>query len=382
MLDFLGGIIAYPFRWIDAISPNYVITLILFAILMKIILFPFSIKQQKNSVKQAKLRPYETIIRRKYEGKTDNESKQKMNQEIMELYQKEGYNPASGCLPMLLQLPILLSLYQVIIKPATFLLQFPKEIITKLGEAAKLIDGKAVTEIVQINKVLSADTSVLEADAAKQVAELLATEVAVKGETVSVQAAFENLKNSFDIFGINLMDTPTLGFNLLIIIPILVLIFSWGSMKLTRKFTYQPSVGQDNATKSSMFMMDITMPLMSAWICFMTPAAIGIYWIIQNILGVVQQYALYKMFPIPPVTEEDMKEAERVMRGKPAKKPKKPVIEAEAAEVIEAKNAPAKKKKVVSSKTKISGHGKARIKAHGTVPVATRRMPASRKAKK
>ena len=58
MLNFLGSIIAYPFRWINGIFPNYVVTLLLFAILMKLILFPLSIKQQKNSIKQAKLRPY------------------------------------------------------------------------------------------------------------------------------------------------------------------------------------------------------------------------------------------------------------------------------------------------------------------------------------
>ncbi len=376
MLDFLGGIIAYPFRWIDSISPNYVVTLLLFAILMKLVLFPFSIKQQKNSIKQAKLRPYETIIRKKYDGKTDNDSKQKMNQEIMELYQKEGYNPASGCLPMLLQLPIIFALYQVIIKPATFLLQIPKEITTKLGEVAMLIDGKAATEIVQINKLLSADVTALEADVATQVTELLSSPVVVKGAETTVQSAFENLRNSFEVFGINLMETPTLGLNPLILVPILVLIFSWGSMKLTRKFTYQPSMGQDNATKSSMFMMDITMPLMSTWICFMTPAGIGIYWIVQNILGVVQQFALYKLFPIPPMTEEDIKEAERKMRGKPAKPKKKaPTIEGNAVE----KPAPAKKKVSGNVKAKITDHGKKRVKAHGTVPVATRHPGASRR---
>ena len=146
-------------------------------------------------------------------------------------------------------------------------------------------------------------------------------------------------------------------------------------MKLTRKFTYQPQIGQDNATKSSMFMMDITMPLMSTWICFMTPAGIGIYWIVQNILGVVQQYALYKLFPIPPMTEEDIKEAERKLRGKPAK-PKKPAIEAEATEI---KSTPAKKKMSGSVKAKITDHGKKRVKAHGTVPVATRRINISKR---
>lgn len=378
MLDFLGSIIAYPFRWIDSISPNYVVTLILFAILMKLVLFPFGIKQQKNSIKQAKLRPYETIIRKKYAGRTDNVSKQKMNQEIMDLYQKENFNPASGCLPMLLQLPILFALYQVIIKPATFLLQFPKDVLARIGEVGKLIDAKAVTEIIQIDKILGADLTALEADTASQVKALLTSVVEVKGAETTVQTALDNLKDSFTVFGLNLMETPSFGWNLLVLIPILVFVFSWGSMKLTRKFTYQPQAG-DNATAASMKMMDITMPLMSTFICFSVPAGIGIYWIIQNILGVVQQFALYKLYPIPPMTEEELKQAELQMRGK-AKREQK--AEKKAPEIFEPaplKNAGAKKKAPAQSKPKISAHGKTRIKEHGTVPVAVRRPGTSKR---
>ncbi len=371
MLDFLGSIIAYPFRWIDSISPNYVVTLILFAIFMKIVLFPFSIKQQKNSIKQAKLRPYETIIRKKYAGRTDNVSKQKMNEEIMQLYQKENFNPASGCLPMLIQLPILFALYQVIIKPATFLLRFPKELTTKLTEVARLIDDKAATEIVQIDKILHADFSTLTSESATAIKDFLASPVTVKGIETNVEAAFENLSSSFELFSLNLMETPTFGLNALIIIPILVVVFSYLSMKLTRKFTYQPSMGDDNATKSSMAMMDITMPLMSLWISFITPAGIGIYWIIQNVLGVAQQFALYKLFPVPPMTDEDLKAAEAQLKGKQKRVPseKKPVPE-----IVE--KAPIKKdakKAPVVRKAQISAHARARVKSHGTVPRAKKR---------
>ena len=374
MLDFLGGIIAYPFRWIDSISPNYVVTLILFAILMKLVLFPLGIKQQKNSIKQAKLRPYETIIRKKYAGRTDNVSKQKMNQEIMDLYQKENFNPASGCLPLLLQLPILFALYQVIIKPATFLLQFPKDIIEKIGEVAKLIDTKAVTEIIQIDKILTADLTALEAETATQVQALLSLAV----DDTTVGEALNNLKESFSVFGLNLMETPSFSLTPLVLIPVFVFIFSWGSMKLTRKFTYQPQAG-DNATAASMKMMDITMPLMSTFICFSVPAGIGIYWIIQNILGVVQQFALYKMYPIPPMTEEELKQAELQLKGKAKREQKTEKATPEIFEPAPLKSAGSKKKTTTQKKLQISAHGKTRIKNHGTVPVAVRRPGASKK---
>ncbi len=373
MFDFLGTIFAYPFRWIDTISPNYVVMLILFAILMKLLLFPMGIKQQKNSIKQAKLRPYETIIRKKYAGRTDNVSKQKMNEEIMNLYQKEGFNPASGCLPMLLQLPIIFALYQVIINPAKFLLQFPGELLTRISDVYKgLMDVKelgfkAATEIGQINGILSVDKAVLPEELATELQGVLSTPVG----NGTVESALEGLRDSFTVFGINLMDTPTFGLNLLIIIPILVFVFSWGSMKLTRKFTYQPQSAQDNATKSSMALMDVTMPLMSTFICFSMPAGIGIYWIIQNILGVVQQFALYKMFPIPKMTEEDLKNAELQLKGKQKKEKYPAKVETAATK------APASSKKkgqAVKKACSISAHARARVRENGRLPRATRRI--------
>ena len=93
----------------------------LFAVLVKLILLPFGIKQQKTSIKQARLRPKEMAIRKRYAGRTDRVTQQKMQNEIMDLYQREGYNPMGGCLPLLIQMPILLILYQVIINPLKYI---------------------------------------------------------------------------------------------------------------------------------------------------------------------------------------------------------------------------------------------------------------------
>ncbi len=379
MWDFLGGIIAYPFRLIDKISPNYVVTLILFAIFMKIILFPFGIKQQKNSLKQASLRPYETIIRKKYAGRNDKVSQQRMNQEIMELYQRENFNPAGGCLPMLIQLPILLALYQVITKPLTFLLQMPKELIQKVNEICGHAYLNHNYEIFQINdllKVHNGDITKLHEDATVSIDAIeafLSDPVTVGNVTKPLAEHFEELRDSFTIFGINLMEKPDMGnFSILWVVPITVLIFSFISMKLTRKFTYQPTSAQgDNATTASFKLMDITMPLMSAWISFITPAGIGIYWAIQNVLGVLQQFILYKMYPIPEMTEQDLKLAEKELRGKI--KPQR--SQNDYAEIpARAGNAqkPKKRQQSLANKPKISAHAKSRIKTHGEPPRAIR----------
>ena len=104
----------YVIRFCNFLGGNqYILALLIFAVFVEAILLPFGIKQQKNSIKQARLRPKEMAIRKKYAGRDDAPTKQKMTQEIQELYQKEGYNMMGGCLPLLIQFPIIIALYNM-----------------------------------------------------------------------------------------------------------------------------------------------------------------------------------------------------------------------------------------------------------------------------
>ena len=119
-------IINKPLGWLlkmcsKIVGNNYLFAILVFALLFEIVLLPFAIKQQKNSIKQARLRPKEMAIRKKYAGRDDKPTQQKMAQEIQELYQKEGYNPMSGCLPLLIQFPLLLALYYIVIDPLKYI---------------------------------------------------------------------------------------------------------------------------------------------------------------------------------------------------------------------------------------------------------------------
>ena len=114
---------------------NYALALLIFTFIMNLLLFPFGILQQKNTLRQAKLRPKEMAIRNRYAGRDDKVTQQKMQQEVMKLYQEENYNPASGCLPMILQLVIIFSLYGVIQAPLTNVSDFTKEEISDMGKA-------------------------------------------------------------------------------------------------------------------------------------------------------------------------------------------------------------------------------------------------------
>ena len=302
-------IINRPLGWIIEISyrftHNYAIALFIFALVLQIVLFPLGIKQQKNSVKQASLRPKEMAIRKKYAGRNDKPTQQKLNEEIMELYQRENFNPMGGCLPLLIQLPILFSLYNVVISPLKYICGFGAETI-------KNIQLK-VYEILQ-----AAGTEGFEAFAeGKTVSQInLITKMRELGLTNFVgengQAITESMLPDFTIFGgkLDLSMIPIQHlWSILLLIPALTLVVTYGSTWISRKLMYNPNPEAQNDI--SMKIMNLSMPLLSVYISFTVPATIGLYWIFRSILGVLQQLALSKMFPIPKFSEEDYKAAER-----------------------------------------------------------------------
>lgn len=318
-MDILNVPFGYVVKFCYALIPNYAIALLLFAIIVKILMLPLGIKQQKNMIKQATLRPKEMAIRKKYAGRDDKPTQQKMQEEVMALYQKENYSPMGGCLPLLLQFPIIISLYNVIRNPLTY--------VCRIGDKVDAIKAALV------------DLGLLSVD--KNVYTIVSSNIRVSGELDYIQLIRDNFDKlgdvmgdftadklpNFHIFGgfLDLAKTPSFNDpSWLLAIPVLTFIFSFLSMKLTRKFTYQPPAQDGGANAGlSTKIMDLTMPLFSVYITFIVPAVIGVYWIYQNVLGVVQQYAVSKLYPVPVFTEEDYKKAEKEMGTRTAKEKKK-----------------------------------------------------------
>lgn len=302
-MDFITIPIGYILKFFSNICGNsYILAILLFAILTELLMaLIFGIKQQKNSIKQAYLRPKEAAIRKKYSGRDDKPTQQKMQQEIQELYQKEGYNPMGGCLPLLIQFPILIALYNIVIDPL------------------KYICGLSQDAIASVANIVGVDTTrgtmALLGPIEKMGYEAFQN---VEGFTPEV---FESMPN-LTVFGVldlsvmpsecmNLEAIKTVSGWLLLLVPVLTFLSYFFSMKLTRKFSYQPATDNQQQMGCSNKMMDITMPLFSVFISFSVPAALGIYWIFKSILGVVKQVILYYAMPLPKFTEEDYKAAER-----------------------------------------------------------------------
>lgn len=294
-IPIISDVFGWLFKLFYNLGHSYLLALFLFALAMKLLLLPFGIKQQKNSIKQAKMRPKEMAIRNKYKGRNDKKTQQKLQEEIMLLYQEEKINPMSGCLPLLIQLPILYALYGVITKPITYISDFSKFLTAKTSEID--IISNVVKDAGKISEYFKLDGL----DSAKLVEN------------------FKEINSSFHVFGLDLIEHPSFTWPL-ILIPILTFVFAFGSTRLIRKFTYQPTA-QDSSTQASLTMMDWMMPLLSVYISFQLSSAIAVYWIFQNILSALQQILLYKLYPVPVVTEEQIREAELQLKGKHKNKP-------------------------------------------------------------
>lgn len=293
------GIIAKPFGYVmqfcaSLCMNNYALALLLFALIVKIVLLPFGIKQQSTQIKTAKLRPKVAAIEKKYAGRTDRVTLQKKQTEIMELQQREGVSLFGGCLPLLIQFPILIGLYEVVRKPLTYLMHLSGDKITAIKEALE-VDAK-MDQLHLINAIKAAPSKVADLIDVSEIP-------------------------NFTIFGkIDILTSPQETFGWLLLIPVFAGITSYFTMWLSRRFsgTAQMMGGAD-AQKSNII-MDLIMPLISAYMSYIFPATLGLYWAYQSIFGIGQTLILAKAMPLPKFTEEDLKRAEKEMKVEETKR--------------------------------------------------------------
>jgi len=275
------GFISRPFGlflfWLNNLFGNYGVALIFFTLIVRIILLPLSVKQQKSMQDTQKIQPELAKIREKYKN-----DKQKLNEETMKLYNKSGINPAGGCLPLLIQFPIIIGLYQVIIKPLTYMFSLSAEQITiltdKVNEALVAKGMQVISGVGRFEIAIAQNLKFLSSEVLQ-----------------SVGLANTKLIN-FNFLGLNLGETPSLNFiTVLWIIPILAALTTFLSTKVSTAQNTTAKEGADNAA-STMKTMNALFPLMTAWFAFSMPAGVGFYWILGNIIQVLQQLLLNHYF--------------------------------------------------------------------------------------
>jgi YidC/Oxa1 family membrane protein insertase len=325
---FLGSMLSF----FESITGGYAFALLLYALVFKIVFIPFSIKQQKNQIAMAKLAPKIELIKAKYKGRNDQPTMQKQQQEIMELQQKEGYNPLSGCLPLLIQLPLIMLLYTVINNPLSYIakpvetlenpdmdkiiLEVYKEVTLDNAEVDALESIQKGSEIKIISAIYRyVDDNVAGSEGVLASVETLDTPEERIAKIESFGLDYETIPD-FNFFGVNLAETPSLkNISILCLIPVFAAAAQWVSMWLTRKFNGNSQVqAQDAQTQASMKMMDLMFPLLTLWMAFSFSGMLGMYWVFQSLLGLLQAFIIAKVMPLPKYSEEELKEFRKAQK--------------------------------------------------------------------
>ncbi len=322
IVEIMGYIMSALFKFTSLFGvQNIGLSIILFTLVVKVLMFPLTIKQQKASKLMAVMQPEIQAIQNKYKGKTDNDSMMKMNVETKAVYEKYGTSMTGGCLQLVIQLPILLALYRVIYNIPAYVgsvkTHFMNVVfaLTGVASAADLTDGAGASllqfatdhsvNLRGINAIGDLTGVTGTALGNKMVDILYKLNPTQWGDLASAfpnaaDVIHENYKviegmNSF--LGINLAAQPFNGSfvpNPAWLIPILAGLSQYLSTKLMMN-TNPSSAGQDeNQAAQMMKSMNVTMPLMSVFFCFTFPAAIGIYWVASSVFQILQQLIVNK----------------------------------------------------------------------------------------
>ena len=295
----LGYIMDILFRFTGTFGVfNVGLCIILFTIVMKTLMIPLTIKQQKTTKLMSVMNPEIHAIQKKYKGKTDNESMQRQNIEIQAVYEKYGTSMTGGCLPLLIQMPILFALYRVIYNIPAYVpsvrVYFDNVVNPLMAQAGYVEKLQGITNITTAAAVKSLDkfdftsadklVDLLYKFTTSQWQELEALFPAISG-TIAENAATIEKMNTF--LGLNMAEAPGWMPSFAWIIPILAAVTQWFSAKLMNG--QQPKADPNNPSAQSMQMMMTTMPLFSAFICITMPAGLGIYWIATSVVQIIQQ---------------------------------------------------------------------------------------------
>lgn len=265
MFQFIANIFGYLLEWLyNGIGQNYGIALILFTIILRIILLPLTIKQQKSMKKTTELQGKMQEIQFKYKNNPEL-----MNKEIMDLYKRENLSPFSGCISSIVQILIILSVFYLVSRPLTYMKKIDPGIIENYrNEISAENDGKISNyyEIEIIQKKSAQD---------------------------------ENIKVNMDFLGLDLSKVPSQNMTdiKVYIIPILYVISSIFSIRMTTgktKKKEQNGSSEPDMTQQMNKSMSYMMPIMAVSIAFVAPLGLALYWLISNILMILERVVINK----------------------------------------------------------------------------------------
>jgi YidC/Oxa1 family membrane protein insertase len=290
MFQFFANIFGYLLNFINNFVGNYGLAIIMFTILIKIIMLPLSIKQQRTMKKSSELQEKMKVLQFKY--KNDPE---KLNREMMDLYKKENMSPFSGCLSTIIQFILLISIFYMVRCPLTYMEKIDKTQIESYVQQLK-DDGMPVNQAYSEIDIIR--------------------EVNYLKEKFPEDENLEKINLNMNFCGLDLSKIPqqNLGDWTVYIIPVLYIISTFISMRITTSMQNKDKKKDDviditenkgekeeernemeDAMAQSNKMMSWMMPIMSVSISLVAPLGLALYWLVNNILMIGERLVLNKI---------------------------------------------------------------------------------------
>ena len=328
--------------------PNIGLAIILFTVVIYLVMTPLQIKQQKFSKLNNIMMPEVQAVQKKYKGKKDQASQMAMQQETTAIYDKYGVSPTGSCLQLAIQLPIIMSLYQVINNIPGY--------INSIGS----MFGELVEKIVGVVSYTNIIEGFLDDNKIRAIKLIIEDNVAVKESIIDflyslnpdqwaklaevekfggfsdvINSTSEKISHISNFLGMNISDNPLAVVQrgwadksyLLILAAALIPILAWLTQWVNAKLMPQPAANADGggAMENSMKSMNLMMPIMSAVFCITLPIGIGIYWIAGAVIRGIQQVVINKHMEKTDINElieinQEKAKKKREKRGLPAQK--------------------------------------------------------------
>ncbi len=339
----MGWIMNAIYKVLEAVGiQNLGLCIIIFSILIYLCMTPLQIKQQKFSKLSAIMQPEIQKIQKKYQGKKDQDSMMKMQEETQAVYQKYGVSATGSCVQLAIQMPILFALYQVIQNIPAYVGSV-YNVFNGVCTKILAVDGftDIINNFITDNKMTRVRQVTENADSIVDFLYALSPSQWKSLQEIGQFSGFSDQisKTASEIqkmqtFGVlNIADQPLsyikTGSLILIIAALAIPLLSWATQMLNLKLMPQAATqngnNDNNAMASSMKTMNTVMPLMSAFFCFTFPVGLGIYWIASSVVRSIQQLLINRhlnKMNIDDLVNENMKkmEAKRAKEGLPPQK--------------------------------------------------------------
>ena len=349
-----------PFSWLlnffYSFTDSYGISLILFALVIKIILFPLTIKGKKGMIQMNLLSGKMQQIQKKYAN-----DKERQNLEIQKLYEKEKVNPMGGCLWSFLPILVLFPLYAIIRQPLKYMMGLNGEQISAVADALNW--ATISIENGWVKNVAEGAANAFSNTGYNQLflASLINPENLSAAQAAVGEGAAKMFAMNFQFLGLDLSQVPNAKFWVngiswgsigLFLIPVISavtgLLFSIISMR-TNQMNSQSQNAQQNSTNRMMMIMS---PLMSLWIGFIMPAGLGVYWVVNNLLSLLQEFVAGKILKKDYEAAAAARAEQERLEKEEEKKRRREAAERKAQALAEAKTNKGKKKAAAVEKKK------------------------------